>query len=1048
MSYHQEKSGDIVIDGFDQGIAASPHKGIANIQGGNISTENGEVMASFNRVQQSMTETAATGSLAYVSTDHVSLSIANTNNLFKGNWITVTGSSNTTQLPNGTYYVPASTGANFQLSNYWNTQNVTPTSILVNTLIVAGGGGGASNGSSFGGGGGGGGVIANSAIAVSNGSYPIVVGAGGGATTNGSNSSFNSLVATGGGAGGGAVGATGGSGGGGGDSSSGGVASQGSNGGGGSSGSGGGGGGGGGFTGIGGTAVSSGGGGGGAGFTSTISGSSVSYAGGGGGSADANLAGAGTGGGGAGARLSTSTNATAGTANTGGGGGGGVTTKVGAAGGSGVVIIVAPVGQIIATGGTHTVVGGNDIWTFTSSGTWVPTIQTLVVPPFLTGFTAGLTATIQLQAVMGKPLAAATETYFNNGTKYNRYYILDNQNLVWVYDTQNEVLYSPSDNVNWFLPDYQTNWCTAASGIGVLDGFLIVAAQSGVYGKPVVYLGGTNSTATTWAEFVDDVPWNSPSLSTHFCYVGHQGNMYITDGNYIRNIFPDSTLIKKTTGDNVQSLASWTVDGTQTLPLYGIPSVISGDLPFTSDEGFLPVIFFTKGNLPFSINANQVYYIKRRGKDFQVYADTTMSEQTNVSLTGNASSGATTGILTAVWPYKTGTYYTAFTLPTTDTRDVLFTNGSTSISWAIPLTSTTTNTFLDVFGTLDLQSGTFGTQYYSTFYPTISATDYLGSTPQYVITPQRLTLPNFEIAQCMAEIGNLVLVGCLGGVVYPWDQVSNLPSGLINVPESNTVNILTVNQMAYLFSGNKGNIYITDGSTASLVIKVSDYVAGVPGSPATYVEPYFTWGGAGYVRGRIYFSILDQTATKTGNCGGIWSFVPTQNLYIGQDTGIALRLENQSSYNTYNGVSPIIITRVDQIAGPPLYWSAWQSSISSPLYGIDYTGLGTNASFPVVIETDAIPTGTLTEKKTFSQIEYKLSTALDIGATVTIFYRKDLTAAWKTMGPVKIEANRLSGYFSAVFEKSQWLQLQVILIPITSSAATNSFVRLSELRLR
>jgi hypothetical protein len=118
------------------------------------------------------------------------------------------------------------------------------------------------------------------------------------------------------------------------------------------------------------------------------------------------------------------------------------------------------------------------------------------------------------------------------------------------------------------------------------------------------------------------------------------------------------------------------------------------------------------------------------------------------------------------------------------------------------------------------------------------------------------------------------------------------------------------------------------------------------------------------------------------------------------------------------------------------------------LYGIDYTGLGTNASFPVVIETDAIPTGTLTEKKTFSQIEYKLSTALDIGATVTIFYRKDLTAAWKTMGPVKIEANRLSGYFSAVFEKSQWLQLQVILIPITSSAATNSFVRLSELRLR
>jgi hypothetical protein len=40
------------------------------------------------------------------------------------------------------------------------------------------------------------------------------------------------------------------------------------------------------------------------------------------------------------------------------------------AGGKGIVIIAAPIGAVTATGGSHTTSGGNDIWTFLSSGTW------------------------------------------------------------------------------------------------------------------------------------------------------------------------------------------------------------------------------------------------------------------------------------------------------------------------------------------------------------------------------------------------------------------------------------------------------------------------------------------------------------------------------------------------------------------------------------------------------------------------------------------------------------------------------------------------------
>lgn len=974
MAYEIEKStGDIVIGSFENGIAPSPHKGIANIQNANLSTEVGEVVNSFARVQDSMTETNATGTLSYLSTDHVNLSISGTNNLFKGNWITVTSSSNTGELPNGTYYIPPSTGAGFELAKYYNTANFVPP-VTVTVLAVAGGGGGdGAINESHAGGGGGGQVLPGTASVETLMSYPITVGAGGAVLTAGSNTTAFSLTSTGGAPGALLVGGASGSGNAGGAGNAGGGAGAGGGGGGDSAaGSPG--------TQPGGNAV---GGNGGNGTASSISGSSVTYGGGGGGGAyggSSTKGIGGTGGGGNGGQAGQT--ATAGTANTGGGGGGGGASSgssPAAAGGSGIVIISAPIGMITsATGGTHTTSGGNDIWTFTTSGTWTPTIPTTTVAPILTGFTTGLIATIQLAAVMGKPIAKATETYFNNGITYHRYYILDNQNLVWVYDDQNEVTYSSSDGVGWFLPDTSTTWCIKASGIGVISGFLVAGTDHGLFGKSVVTLGNTNSVTTTWVQIPDLTGWNGSLRSTtipHFCYVGHQGTMYVTDASYILNLFPDATIADTiglaATTDNVQSFCSWTVTDTND----GLYSIISGATPVPSDNKRVPVVFFTAndGVLPYSLTTGTVYYITPNvAGAFQVYT---------------ASTGGST---------------------------------------------------------LDISIGSSGMLYFNTFYPLSANSDSLSSSPTYALTPQRLSLPKFEVAQCMAEIGNNVIIGCLGNTLYPWDQIQNLPASIISMPESNTVSILTVNQMGYVFIGNKGNIYITDGNVASAVTTVPDYTAGIPGIPSSYIEPYFSWGDSMYLRGRVYFSILDQTSTKAGNCGGIWSFTPTQNLYIGQDVGLALRLENQSSYGTYNGVTTVLIPKVNQAFIGPQYFSGWESSITSPTYGIDATGTGTATTSVFVLETDLIPTGTMLNKQTFEQIEYKLATPALTGDTITLSYRKDLTSAWKSCGTVKLENNNLSGYVSANFEKTQWTQIQAIGTPGTSS----SFVRLTKLRLR
>lgn len=337
---------------------------------------------------------------------------------------------------------------------------------------------------------------------------------------------------------------------------------------------------------------------------------------------------------------------------------------------------------------------------------------------------------------------------------------------------------------------------------------------------------------------------------------------------------------------------------------------------------------------------------------------------------------------------------------------------------------------------LDSTSGAVGTQYFNTFYPVS-----VGGITTMIYTPIALILPDFEITQSLAEIGTNILIGTMSNALYLWDGVNTYNTTPIYLPENNVVQILTVNNMGYIFAGNKGNIYITNGSAASAVITVPDYTAGIPGNPASYIEPYFTWGGAMYLRGRVYFSV----SSSNSNCGGIWSFIPTQNMFFGEDYGLALRIENQASYGTYNGYSPVLIASQTQGAIAPQYWNAWESTTAGTSYGIDFTG--TTTGTVANIETDLIPVGTMLNKKTLQQIEYKLSTPLAVGESVAISYRQNSTGSYTSCGTAIVESTTgLSGYFTANFEKSQWLQLNVVLTPLSTSSST--FVRLTEIRIR
>lgn len=990
MSWRREKTDegyDLVYDGVESGIAPSPTKGTANLQNVNIDTESGEAMASFARTAQQ--QVAITGGT--LTPDGATLFDAPAT-LKAGTWIQVTASTVTSITP--------ASGA---------------TTANISYLAVAGGGGGSfATGTAAGGGGGGAGAFIEDTDPFAVGSYDITVGLGGsggtfgGSAADGGDSIIETIVtAEGGGAGGagftaGQNGSNGGSGGGGGavSGTTAGTAGTGTTGGnnggtGYQDGTDGAGGGGGGAGGAGSNATNTGtgtGGNGGLGDNSTISGATTFYAGGGGGGgATTGGTASSTYGGGSGG----SGNAAGGdaTANTGSGGGGagatGGSVASGGDGGSGIVILSYPTNTLYATGGEVTYSGTNTIHTFRESGVF--TIHSINTGGYY--FVSYKNGSNKIK------LSAQYDPYGENPLTHG---------------TTGSITFNVVATVGRAIAKATERFGTATS-----YAYRYYALDAN--GRVWVY--DTDVYASTLAASGVGTQWMLPDYQDY------------STQNYSGMAVIAGWLI-------VPNLAYLQAKPTTDLGRY------FGAMPGAALNNPLP----THKNFAMTGSQGKMYYCDSTyiGEVFPTTSFVTAiaNIQSNSQFTADGKLGTITKIISDSIPWSPeGTripvvFYTDRygTLPTAITEGTLYylsynTVNKTFSAYTSPTIATA----------IDMDTGASGNQFFNTFYPMGAETGPNGDTPLVQITSQRVNLPNNETAQCLVEIGNIVLIGCSGSTVYPWNQVDATPSDVIALPEANVQTMVNVNNMGYIFAGNKGNIYITNGAVASHVMKVPDYCAGVPGTPLTYIEPYFTWGGSEYLRGRVFFSILDQTATKAGNCGGIWSFVPSENIAPSDDAGMSLRLENQNSYGDYDGVAHILIANQEQNAIAPQFWSFWQDAYTGGNYGIDYTGTVPTTTF--VIETDLMPTGTFLSKDTFNQLEYKLTTPLASGDSVQLYWRLNSTNAWTSAGTVKEETtNRISGYYGINFQKTQWVQIR--LVGTTNGTTTSSFNRFKEIRLR
>lgn len=325
---------------------------------------------------------------------------------------------------------------------------------------------------------------------------------------------------------------------------------------------------------------------------------------------------------------------------------------------------------------------------------------------------------------------------------------------------------------------------------------------------------------------------------------------------------------------------------------------------------------------------------------------------------------------------------------------------------------------------------------------TLTPTAFNPSTPSTYFYNNAYPIPINEIATCIAPLGLDYIIGGRGSQAYVWNGLD--AQGFTNpilLAESYVTNIVTVNTNAYIFCGNRGNIYVTNGAQANPWKKIPDHLSGT-------IQPYFTWGGATFLKNKIYFGVYatNNAGTALTGYGGLWC--------VDVDTG-AMSLSNQLSYATYAGY-PTALLSIPPIPNFPTgnptqptgvgLFIGWSPDGSSTSCGIDKT-IGTpyssNQSYVV---SELIPVGTLLKPTAALQLEYKLSTPLLSTETIQLLANSTLNGTFTSAGTTSgtTAATIISDNFPNPLGAVQWMSVKAIM---NSRNVSPSYCRIKEIRI-
>lgn len=260
-----------------------------------------------------------------------------------------------------------------------------------------------------------------------------------------------------------------------------------------------------------------------------------------------------------------------------------------------------------------------------------------------------------------------------------------------------------------------------------------------------------------------------------------------------------------------------------------------------------------------------------------------------------------------------------------------------------------------------------------TFDPTNAAT--------YTLNYNALDIPSDESITYISEFGTNLLIGTNINKVYVWDRRSPSFNYPIFLPERNVQAMAVANNIAYIFCGNTGSFYATNGATTRLVKKIPDSITGVisSGNGAGF-------GDVAVLKNKIFF--------------GISGLIMSYNI----DTGVLI-VENEYS-NFVTGATTVqsivpyhdnyFIASIYKASGSLTYILTEQST-GNQNQSVN-SELNPYSNYEAYLITPFIKLGNPQEKIEISAFDIQMAKNLISGEAVRISYRENSNDSFTVIG--------------------------------------------------
>jgi hypothetical protein len=248
----------------------------------------------------------------------------------------------------------------------------------------------------------------------------------------------------------------------------------------------------------------------------------------------------------------------------------------------------------------------------------------------------------------------------------------------------------------------------------------------------------------------------------------------------------------------------------------------------------------------------------------------------------------------------------------------------------------------------------------------------------YTKTVSALDLPNNEDVTDIAELGRYLLISNEANLIYPWNKSSPSFEDPIIVPERGITRLVSTGQLAYVFAGNSGKIYVTNGLSINEYKKIPDQITGQK-------HPLITWVDAIAHDNQLVFSFsaTKNDGTVLTTVGGVWAIDLVSK---------ALRLIRKLSYGSYAGGTALLSPNVlDTDSFGDELIIAWANSTT---YGVDTGSTSYYDDYAAYAIGPVYTLGTPHNKESLTQLDIILAEPLASGEGVRVSYRGDRSSSF------------------------------------------------------